>query len=91
MLFFGDWLTFAGFWFYLFRIFRLDGKKVPLVFACLWAVGYFGLPTIGIEGAIYFISYKAVLTLALMFIDLYRMNMGKRNPPDNPLKDVLDS
>lgn len=70
---------FFAFWFYVLRLARLDGYILPLVFVALWGAARFGLPSLGIEGSIYFISFAALLTALMIFIDLYRDRMGLRD------------
>lgn len=79
MLWLGSWIVFFTFWFYVLRLARLDGYILPLVFVALWCAARFGLPTLGIEGSIYFVSFAALLTAVMIFIDLYRDKMGLRD------------
>ena len=88
MLFLASWLTLLVFWLFLLRLFRAGGKKTAAAFVILWFGGYFGFPLLGIEGALYFLSYKALLCLALQFIDIYLTNAGKRTPQENPLNNI---
>ncbi|PCI82156.1 MAG: hypothetical protein COB20_00685 [SAR86 cluster bacterium] len=88
MLWLGSWIVFIGFWFYTLRLALLDSRGLSLGFITLWAIARFGFLQLGIEGPIYFISFAAILTAVMIFIDLYRSNMGRRNPPKNPLDEI---
>lgn len=90
MLFLADWLTLLVFWLFVLRLFRSGGTKTAAAFVILWFSGYFGFPLLGIEGALYFLSYKALLCLALQFMDLYLTNMSKRRPQENPLTKIQE-
>jgi len=91
MLFLADWIVFIGFWYFVIRLYRLDGKKLPSIFVVIWFIAYFGFPQLGIVGPFCFISVEALLTLALMLTDLYRSNSGKRKPQVDPIKDALEN
>lgn len=88
MLFISDWFTFLAFWALVVQLFRLDKRKTVTIFVMLWAGAYFGFPLIGIAGAFYFISFKALLCLAMMFIELYLRNVNKGHPRKNPLNKI---
>ena len=88
MLWLGSWIVLIGFWFYAVRIALLDSRSLSLGFITLWIIARFGFPQLGIEGPIYFISFAAMLTAIMIFIDLYRSNMGSRNPQKNPLDEI---
>lgn len=88
MLFLADWAAFIAFWFYIIRIARLDGARLPIIFVSLWLLAYLGFPYIGIEGVLYFTAFEALLTLVLIFVDLYRNNSNARRPRENPLEDL---
>jgi hypothetical protein len=88
MLWLGSWIVFIGFWFYALRLALLDSRWLSLGFIVLWAIARLALPQLGIEGPIYFISFAAMLTVILIFIDLYRSKLGLRNPPKNPLDEL---
>ncbi len=88
MLWLGSWIVFIGFWFYTVRLALFDSRWLSLGFIILWAIARPGFPLLGIEGPIYFISFAAMLTAIMIFIDLYRSNMGLRNPPKNPLDEI---
>lgn len=81
MLWLGSWIVFFAFWFYALRLARLDGYPLAILFIALWCSARFGLPSIGVEGSIYFISFAALLTALMSLIDLYRDKMGLRNKP----------
>ena len=87
MLWLGSWIVFIGFWFYAVRIALLDSRSLSLGFVTLWFIAQFGFPQLGVEGSIYFISFAAMLTAIMIFIDIYRSNMGSRNPQKNPLDE----
>jgi len=88
MLFAANWIVPLVFWFYVIRLLLNSGRKLPAVFAVIWLLGYFGFPFIGIEGGLYFISFEALLAVVLIFIDLYRHQMGKQTPKQNPLEET---
>jgi len=88
MLWLGSWIVLLSFWFYVLRLALLDSRWLSLGFITLWAIARFSFPQLGIEGPIYFISFAAMLTAIMIFIDLYRSNMGLRNPPKNPLDEL---
>ncbi len=90
MLFISDWLTLVLFWLLIARLYRSVKARTVLVFVSLWFGGYFATSLLGIEGPIYFISYKALLCIDLLFIDLYLRKMGKRIPPENPFDEIQD-
>ena len=86
MLFIAHWLVIIVFWFFIIRLLRLDGAVLPSCFAVLWIAGYFLFPLLGIEGGLYFISYGALLTLFLIYVDLTRKHLGWRNKTADPLQ-----
>ena len=88
MLWLGSWIVLIGFWCYALRLGVFDNRWLSLVFVSLWAIAKFGFPLLGIEGPIYFISFAAILTVIMIFIDLYRSNIGRRNPPKSPLNEI---
>ena len=88
MLFVANWIVPIVFWFYVIRLVRFGGRTLPALFAFIWLLGYFGFPQIGIEGGLYFISFEALLAVVLIFIDLYRHQMGKQTPKQNPLEET---
>lgn len=88
MLWLGSWIVLLGFWFYVLRLAGRDSIYLALAFIILWGIARFGFSQLGLEGPIYFISYSALLTIIMIFIDLYRQNMGLRNPPTNPLEEL---
>ncbi|GJM14619.1 MAG: hypothetical protein DHS20C12_30220 [Pseudohongiella sp.] len=88
MLWLGSWIVLFSFWFYVIRLALLDGLSLSLFFGCLWCIARFAFPQLGIEGAIYFVSFSALLTSAMIFIDLYRHSMGIRNPQQSPLDEI---
>ena len=88
MLFLADWAAFIGFWFYVIRIARLDGARLPLIFITIWLLAYLGFPYIGIEGVLYFTAFEALLTLVLIIVDRYRDKSNARIARVNPLEDL---
>ena len=78
MLIVAYWLVLIVFWFYIVRLLRKDGYKLPTAMTILWLLGFFGFPLIGLEGGLLFISYGAVLSLILIYVDLFRWRMGLR-------------
>ncbi len=89
MLWLGSWIVLISFWFYALRLAAQDSPWLSLGFITLWVVAKFGFPQLGIEGPIYFISFAAILTAIMVFIDLYRSNMGLRNSSKNPLDEIF--
>jgi len=88
MLWLGSWIVLIGFWFYALRLAVRDSRWLSLGFIALWLAAKFGFVQLGIEGPIYFISFAALLTVIMIFIDLYRSKMGMRNPQKNPLDEI---
>lgn len=88
MLWLGSWIVLLSFWFYVIRLALFDGITLSLYFVCAWCIARFGFPQLGIEGPIYFVSFSALLTSAMIFIDLYRHSMGMRNPQESPLDQI---
>lgn len=88
MLWLGSWIVLIGFWFYVLRLAVLDSRWLSLGFISLWVTARFGFVQLGIEGPIYFISFAAILTVIMIFIDLYRSNIGMRNRRNNPLDEI---
>lgn len=88
MLFAASWIVPIVFWFYVIRLVRFGGRKLPALFAFIWLLGYFGFPRIGIEGGLYFISFEALLTVVMIFVGLYQHQMGKRLPKLSPLEEI---
>jgi len=88
MLWLGSWIVLIGFWFYALRLAVFDSHWLSLGFITLWVLARFGFPQLDIEGPIYFISFAAILTAIMIFIDLYRNHMGMRNPPKNLLDEI---
>ena len=86
MLFVAHWLVIIVFWFFIYRLVKLDGIKLPATFAIFWTAGYFLFPLLGLEGGLYFISYGSILALILIYIDLTRAKLGLRNKAPNPLQ-----
>ena len=88
MLFAANWIIPIVFWIYAIRLLQVGGRKLSALFAVTWLLGYFGFPLIGIEGLLYFISFEALLTVALIFITLYLKQMSIRTPIQDPLKEL---
>ena len=65
-------IAFTGFFYYAFRLWVLDGAKIPTVFIGFWGLGFVGLPALGL-GAHIFMGYQAVLALTLAIINGYRV------------------
>ena len=88
MLWLFYWIALFAFLLYASRIARRDGLRLPLIFISIWLLGYFGFPLLGIYGNFYFIALQALLSLVMIFIDLYRENSNTRKPPKIPLSSV---
>jgi len=84
MLWLGSWIVFFGFWFYAVRLGMLDSRWLAFGFVILWICARIGLTQLGSVGSIYFVSFAAMLTAIMCFIDLYRSRMGLRNPQKEP-------
>ena len=85
MLWIGSWIVLIAFWLYTLRLAMLDSLGLALFFASLWCIARLATPQLGPEGSIYFVSFTALLTVIMIFIDLYRDKMGLRNPLQSPL------
>lgn len=55
-----------AFWLLLVLAWVGRGTRTAVIFICLWLAGYFGLPMV--DGALFFLSYVAVLDIALVFL-----------------------
>ncbi len=91
MLLVANWLVIIVFWYFIIQLAHRDGLKVPAFFGMLWISGYFLFPQLGLEGGLYFISYAALLTLIVIYIDMTRERMGARKPKTDPLSEELDA
>ncbi|MCG8416006.1 MAG: hypothetical protein MI746_17460, partial [Pseudomonadales bacterium] len=87
MLFVANWLVIIVFWYFIIQLAHRDGLKLPAFFGTLWISGYFLFPQLGLEGGLYFISYAALLTLIVIYIDMTRERMGLRKPKTDPLTE----
>ena len=72
MLCLGSWIALLGFWFYALRLARHDSNYLSLPFISLWFVARFGIPQLGIEGPIYFISFHFIFRPTDNDNDLHR-------------------
>jgi len=65
-----SWAALLGFW-SLLALAVATGElraRGAALFLVLWAVGYFGLPRVGISGSYYVTPYLAILAVCLVFI-----------------------
>ena len=88
MLWLGSWIVFIGFWVYALKLAILDSRWLAATFISAWIVARVGFAELGIEGPIYFISFTALLTGVMIFIDLYRHNMGLRKSSQSPVDSI---
>ena len=59
-----------AFWGITIRLWILDGPKIPLIFMGLWVLGLFVFSGLGLNSYL-FISFEAVLAVALLVIEKY--------------------
>jgi hypothetical protein len=64
-------IALAAFWVVAIRFWIVDGPKVPLVFMCIWAAGYFGFPAMGVR-AYFVVAFEALLTAILLIVERYK-------------------
>jgi hypothetical protein len=62
----GAAIAHLAFWLLLVRAWAELGGRTAAAFLALWFAGYVGLQTI--DGALFFVSYVAVLDIALVFL-----------------------
>jgi len=62
------------FWGAAIGLWVVDGPKIPLVFAALWAIGFFGFPFLGVSQK-FFMPFEAVLTVFLLITAKYKSSM----------------
>lgn len=62
------------FWAEIVRLWLVDGPKIPLLFICLWGIG-FGVCTFPASGSYYFMAYQAILAAILLIIERYKSAM----------------
>ncbi|UCD49512.1 MAG: hypothetical protein JSW27_18515 [Phycisphaerales bacterium] len=65
-------IAFVGFWLYTIRLWVLDGPKIPLAFISVWVLSLLGVTSFGL-GAHIFMGFEAILGLALIIINGYRV------------------
>jgi hypothetical protein len=58
-----------AFWVLLAKAWAHRGARTAALFAGLWLAGYVGLPLVG--GSLFFLSYVAILDIALVFLVFY--------------------
>ena len=64
----GFWIAHAGFWMLLLILAARDRRLIgALIFIALWLAGYLAIPA-GQTGSYWFMSYVAVLDIALVFV-----------------------
>ncbi|HAJ76920.1 MAG: hypothetical protein QGG54_04890 [Gammaproteobacteria bacterium] len=71
MLFLASWIAPIVFWFYVFRLTRLIGYRIPGLFAVLWGAAFLGQSILGIYGGLYFITFESILAVVLIMMHLY--------------------
>jgi hypothetical protein len=62
------------FWAEIARLWLVDGPKIPLLFICLWGIGFAGC-TLSASGSWYFMAYQAILAAILLIIERYKSAM----------------
>jgi len=66
MLLVAYWVLLFVFWFYILQFVKLKKYRLAGIATIVWAIVYFGLPTTGIAGSLYFISFEAILNFILI-------------------------
>ena len=66
MLLVAYWILLFVFWFYILQFIKLKKYRIAGLATVFWTIAYFGLPTIGIAGGLYFVSFEAILIFILI-------------------------